>query len=80
MAGTRVSAAMTAVTTVKAAARPSLPMKLTPETHRPERAMMTVQPETSTARPLVVVARPAESAGSCPFMRFWRCRVMRNSA
>ena len=34
-------------------------MNETPETDRPARATITVQPETSTARPLVAMARPA---------------------
>lgn len=55
-------------------------MKETPETDRPARAMITVQPETSTARPLVAVERPAAWTGSAPSMRFCRCLVIRNSA
>lgn len=80
IAGTSVSAPSTAVTTVTAAATPSLPMKLMPDTHRPQRAMITVQPESSTARPLVAAAEPAAATGSAPSMRFWRCRVTRNRA
>lgn len=39
-----------------AAATPSLAMNETPDADSPARATITVQPETSTARPLVEVA------------------------
>ncbi len=63
-----------------AAATPSLPMKERPETQSPISAMMTVQPDTRTGRPLVATALPAPVTGSAPSMRFCRCRVIRKSA
>src|SRR2546421_118928 len=47
-----------------AAAAPSLPMKLTPETASPVSAMTTVQPETSTARPRTPDALPPRARPS----------------
>ncbi|BFO17755.1 hypothetical protein SHKM778_41430 [Streptomyces sp. KM77-8] len=67
-----MSAPATAETTVTAAASPSLEMKETPDTDRPARAMITVQPETSTDRPLVDVACPAAPTGSPPSIRSCR--------
>ena len=71
-AGTRVSAPRTAETTVTAAASPSLAMNETPEADSPASATITVQPDTSTARPLVEVACPAARTGSVPFIRSCR--------
>lgn len=51
-----------------------------PETHRPDSAMITVQPESSTACPLVAAAFPAAVTGSWPSTRFCRCRVTRKRA
>lgn len=63
-----------------AAASPSFAMNETPDTDSPARAMITVQPETRTARPLVAVAPPAARTGSFPSIRLWRWRVSWKSA
>ncbi len=66
IAGTRVSAISTAVSTVPAAARPIAVRNGTPTRLSPASAMTTVAPANSTAEPAVAVALATDSSSSSP--------------
>lgn len=79
-AGTRVSDALAVITTAMVAARPSLPMKLSPHAYRLISATATVVAATSTAWPLEEQVRATASAGERPSIRSCRKRVVRKRA
>lgn len=75
IAGRRVIAAATAVTTVMAAPRPSFVMKSSPITASDEIEIATVAPANTTARPAVAAAAAAASSAPSPSWIPWRNRV-----
>jgi hypothetical protein len=79
-AGTSVTAQAAAVTTVKTAASPRWPMKVTPDAYSPRSAMETVEAAMITAWPLVPVVRAAAATGSTPSAMNCRNRVVRKRA
>ena len=79
-AGSRVTAASTVKTTVSAEATARPFRKLTPRTKMPSRAMHTVLPANSTARPELSMALTAACSGVSPDCRPRRCLVTMNRA
>ena len=79
MAGSSVTAAAIARSTVMADEMLRPLRKPRRKTSRPSRAMHTVPPAKSTARPAVLRARTAASSGDRPALRPSRCRVTMNS-
>ena len=79
IAGSRVTAAITATSTVIDAPRPILVMKSRPSTARAEIEMATVTPAKITARPAVEAAVVAASIGSRPSWSAWRKRLTMSS-
>jgi hypothetical protein len=79
IAGSRVTATATAVTTVIAAPSPSLVMKESPTIARLEMEIATVRPAKITALPAVAAAEAAASSGLRPSCSAWRWRVRMNS-
>ena len=71
-AGSRVTAASTVTATTDAAPMPSPLMKASPIASMPSRAMMTVSPANTTARPAVSIAVTTAVSGSWPACRAWR--------
>ena len=66
IAGVRVTAISTAMSTATAAAIPMVVRKGMPAKPSPTRAISTVIPAKTTAEPAVPVAREADSSGSTP--------------
>ena len=79
MAGSRVTAATTATSTVIAAPSPILVMKSMPRRASDEIEIATVMPAKITARPAVAAAVVAASTGDWPSWRAWRKRVTMKS-
>jgi hypothetical protein len=79
-AGSRVIAASTVATTVVAEAMAMPFRKLMPSTSMPSRAITTVAPANSTARPEVSIALTTESSTVMPDLRPVRCLVTMNRA
>ena len=79
-AGSRVRAAIMVNDTPMAAAMARPYRKVTPRANMPSRAMQTMIPANSTARPDVLTALTMEGSTSLPAMRPWRWRVTMNSA
>ena len=79
-AGRSVTAATIAIRTVIADEMLKPFRKPIRKTSSPSRAMHTVPPAKSTARPAVLRARTAASSGGRPALRPSRCRVTMNSA
>jgi len=80
IAGSRVIADRTVNSTVSAAATATPLRNETPSTSMPSRAMHTVPPANSTARPEVFRATATESIGWSPRLSPRRYRVTMNSA
>ncbi len=80
IAGSRVTAVITATITVMAVPRPSLVTNGIPMSMRPEIEIATVSPAKITARPAVVPAVTAALTGRWPSARAWRKRVTMKSA
>lgn len=80
MAGSRVSAAMTATMTAIAAIRPMVVTSGMLATASDTSAMVTVLPVNTTAPPEVATARAIDSRRSRPSPRPRKCRVTMNSA
>ncbi|CAM3710774.1 hypothetical protein STAL104432_28275 [Streptomyces albus] len=79
-AGRRVTEAATLSTTVSPAASATPLRKLSRSTNMPSRAMQTVAPAKTTARPETVTARVAASRTGSPARSPLRCRVTMNRA
>ncbi len=79
-AGSRVTEAATVRTTVSEAAIATPPRKLSRRISMPSRAMHTVAPANTTARPVVATALVTASATGSPRLSPRRCLVTMNSA
>jgi hypothetical protein len=79
-AGSRVTAAATVRTTVSDAAIATPLRKFSRRISMPSRAMHTVAPAKTTARPVVATALVTDSVTDSPRFRPRRCRVTMNSA
>jgi hypothetical protein len=71
-AGSSVTAAITATTTMIAEAVAIMPTNVMPEIQSPRSAIATVVPANTTACPAVAVANPTACRGSIPACRFCR--------
>ena len=79
-AGSRVTEAATVRTTVRDAAIATPLRKPSRSMSMPSRAIQTVAPAKTTARPVVATAFRAASSTESPRFRPRRCRVTMNSA
>ena len=80
IAGSRVSAARTAMTTATAAISPIVVTSGMPATASDTSAIVTVPPANDTAPPEVAAARAIDSRSSRPSFMPRKCRVTMNSA